>query len=187
MKLKHKSLMIISTLLISLTILMTNCVAWNQELQGTGLLEDKRYQVLLIDPVFLPDYQSILQIAGENGYWIRIGHEPQVEYYLGTELCKTCDYQYEKDFFLGNRIYVDTIESTYAIYSISDTAGIQALGNSKDLELYFEPGIDLDQQSAEGLVNNFLRTFEFLQEDDIDVQMDFIELPTNQIQVGREG
>ncbi|MFH2040404.1 MAG: hypothetical protein ABIJ65_13315 [Chloroflexota bacterium] len=186
MKRKQKSVIVISLFLFSLTILITNCAACSQELQGAGLLENKRYQVLLKDPVFLPDYQFIFQKASENGYWIRIGHEPQVEYYQGAELCKTCDYQYEKDFFLGNRIYIDIIESTYAIYSTSGTAEIQAVGNSKDLEIYFEPGIDLDQQSAEGLVNNFLRTFEFLQDDDAEVQMDFIELPTNQIQVGRE-
>lgn len=178
--------------------LCRSCIAWSTTIvlvwlslsgcSGIGLRFDsnlqqisahQRYRVnfaKLLKPV---DSGAILQVAQESGYWIRIGHEPEVIYYQGNNICRTCNYQRESEFFRGSRLYLDPVGSTYAVYVQTEEAEIVLMNNSGILEVFFAPYTDMISQNAAELVVDALEHFG-QQDAYAGLKMTFQELPKEQ-------
>ncbi len=56
---------------------------------------------------FLNEFNTdiLIQKAKEQGFWVRIGLEPNSIYYEGTNICSECSFYKEDEFFKGNRLY----------------------------------------------------------------------------------
>lgn len=169
------------TLLFSYTL--TGCMSSNlsPDLSPQQLSADERYEVNFITPPKGFNLEYVLKVAKESGYWVRVGHEPDVDYYKGNEVCTTCEYQQQGEFFQGDRVYVDPVDSTFAVYRQTQDAEIKLLGNDSSItDVHIQLYADKTNRDVEEMVTGTLDRFG-QQEAYTNLKMTFQRLPKDRL------
>lgn len=165
---------------------VSGCAENQQETKTSkeNLEAGQRYRVEKEDLVLICDNQPVFVIAQKNNYWIRLGHEPEVTYYKGEILCEECNYNNERSFFEGSRIYIDPIDSSFAIYNNAKEAEIKILCNENSYDIQITLKQRVSRKSTQKLINAVLDLF-FTEANSISSsEMQFYALPTEEIQIG---
>lgn len=108
----------------------------------------ERFRVVFADPVNLCDPRQVREQTQKHEFWIRIGEEPEAEYYQGDRLCERCQASEEDAFFNGDRAYFYPENSTYVVYVEVAGSTVKVMKETDRYDVHYQPADHVEDMAA---------------------------------------